>query len=601
MGNYDELKQAIAAVIKTNGNQEITGEVMQNALLSIISTVGNYATFAGIATPETNPGTPDQNVFWLAPFEGVYVNFNGIIIGESEIAIILNRDNKWIKYDTYIYQKIGSYSQINISDTITGKVLDYNIDIKSGTKIFAKWKFGRIDSGQKATIVLHYTDGTSGFVFPDVTPSLPSGKYIATAAKDVNNIVIGYKDGYSGTLDIDVKLTLNDFIIGNAEDISANTVDVQELNTDVQELNTDVKELNTDVQELNTDVKELSRNSQINISDTITGKVLDYNIDIKSGTKIFAKWKFGRIDSGQKATIVLHYTDGTSGFVFPDVTPSLPSGKYIATAAKDVNNIVIGYKDGYSGTLDIDVKLTLNDFIIGNAEDISANTVDVQENEYKNNVLRKPFNIGVGKTLLAFGDSITYGYTSVSSESFANEGGYKYIQVLANNLGMTLRNYAVSGATATDCTSMSRNWLYNQINNVPVGEADVIMVAIGINDFDVNNANLGTLEDVAGDNTFYAALKKCYNLIKSKWQNAQVIALTPINYLGNNDRENPLYKYRNAVFECATINGFSVIAGQTIPFPTERGLYSNILLADNLHPTSLGYKFIGDCLSGIIL
>lgn len=450
MGNYDELKQAIAAVIKTNGNQEITGGVMQNALLSIISTVGNYATFAGIATPETNPGTPDQNVFWLAPFEGVYVNFNGIIIGESEIAIILNRDNKWIKYDTYIYQKIGSYSQINISDTIIGKVLDYNIDIKSGTKIFAKWKFGRIDSGQKATIVLHYTDDTSGFVFPDATPSLPSGKYIATAAKDVNNIVIGYKDGYSGTLDIDVKLTLNDFIIGNAEDIS-------------------------------------------------------------------------------------------------------------------------------------------------------ANIVDVQENEYKNNVLRKPFNIGVGKTLLAFGDSITYGYTSVSSESFANEGGYKYIQVLANNLGMTLRNYAVSGATATDCTSMSRNWLYNQINNAPVGEADVIMVAIGINDFDVNNANLGTLEDVAGDNTFYAALKKCYNLIKSKWQNAQVIALTPINYLGNNDRENPLYKYRNAVFECATINGFSVIAGQTIPFPTERGLYSNILLADNLHPTSLGYKFMGDCLSGIIL
>ena len=63
MGNYEQLKAAVSAVIKTNGNQEITGAVMQNALLSIISTVGDNATFAGIATPDTNPGTPDQTFF----------------------------------------------------------------------------------------------------------------------------------------------------------------------------------------------------------------------------------------------------------------------------------------------------------------------------------------------------------------------------------------------------------------------------------------------------------------------------------------------------------------------------------------------------------
>ena len=38
MGNYDELKQAVSDVIKTNGNQEITGQVLQNTLLSIINT-----------------------------------------------------------------------------------------------------------------------------------------------------------------------------------------------------------------------------------------------------------------------------------------------------------------------------------------------------------------------------------------------------------------------------------------------------------------------------------------------------------------------------------------------------------------------------------
>ena len=29
MGNYEELKAAVASVIKTNGNQEITGRVLQ--------------------------------------------------------------------------------------------------------------------------------------------------------------------------------------------------------------------------------------------------------------------------------------------------------------------------------------------------------------------------------------------------------------------------------------------------------------------------------------------------------------------------------------------------------------------------------------------
>lgn len=90
MGNYEQLKQAVSDVIKTNGNQEITGAIMQNALLSIISTVGSNATFAGIATPETNPGTPDQNVFYIASEKGQYVNFDSIVL-YNEVAIFTNK------------------------------------------------------------------------------------------------------------------------------------------------------------------------------------------------------------------------------------------------------------------------------------------------------------------------------------------------------------------------------------------------------------------------------------------------------------------------------------------------------------------------------
>lgn len=98
MGNYEQLKQAISGVIKTNGNQEITGAIMQNALLSIISTVGSNATFAGIATPDTNPGSPDQNVFYLASEPGIYSNFGGVELTD-QVLIFTNKKGNWAKQD----------------------------------------------------------------------------------------------------------------------------------------------------------------------------------------------------------------------------------------------------------------------------------------------------------------------------------------------------------------------------------------------------------------------------------------------------------------------------------------------------------------------
>lgn len=101
MGNYEQLKQAVSDVIKTNGNQEITGAILQNTLLTIISTVGNNATFAGIATPDTNPSTPDENIFYFATTKGQYVNFGGIEVN-NEAVILQNKNNKWKKKATGI-------------------------------------------------------------------------------------------------------------------------------------------------------------------------------------------------------------------------------------------------------------------------------------------------------------------------------------------------------------------------------------------------------------------------------------------------------------------------------------------------------------------
>lgn len=102
MGGYTKLKAAIAAAIKANRNNEITGAIMQVVLNTIVSTVGANRTFVGIANENTNPGTPDGNVFYIAYKAGNYVNFqseaSNLTVKPGELAILYNGTNNWDKF-----------------------------------------------------------------------------------------------------------------------------------------------------------------------------------------------------------------------------------------------------------------------------------------------------------------------------------------------------------------------------------------------------------------------------------------------------------------------------------------------------------------------
>lgn len=95
MANYTDLKAAIVAVIKANGNNEITGTILQSTLLSIVNSVGANATFKGIANAATNPGTPDQNVFYIAGTPGEYTNF-GLTVPAGFNIISNNAAGAWV-------------------------------------------------------------------------------------------------------------------------------------------------------------------------------------------------------------------------------------------------------------------------------------------------------------------------------------------------------------------------------------------------------------------------------------------------------------------------------------------------------------------------
>lgn len=144
---WDTLKEAIADVIKTNGNQEITGAVLQNTLNSIVNAVGENATFAGVATPATNPGVPDGPVFYLAFEPGEYSNFS-VTIGNG-IYVITNVSSTWKAIKAYCsdIEQLKVYSHTNTGLVKTGdNMLDISRCLKG--KYFNISKYELVDDSQ---------------------------------------------------------------------------------------------------------------------------------------------------------------------------------------------------------------------------------------------------------------------------------------------------------------------------------------------------------------------------------------------------------------------------------------------------------------------
>ena len=129
MANWNVLKAAVANIINANGNQEITGQLLQNVLNNIITNVGENATFAGIATLDTNPGAPDGPVFYLATTVGVYPNFNGLEVLDGEAIIFLWNNSAWTKKVTgFATQEKMQELEENTNEKLSQLGSEYNFE-----------------------------------------------------------------------------------------------------------------------------------------------------------------------------------------------------------------------------------------------------------------------------------------------------------------------------------------------------------------------------------------------------------------------------------------------------------------------------------------
>lgn len=179
MANYNDLKTGIDAVIKTNGRQEISGAALNAQLKNMIAELGAGYQYMGLATPATNPGTPDANVFYLASEAGTYTNFGGIVINEGEVcALVWN--GTWTK------QMTGAATADKLNQL--------------GQEVDDIYRIQKYDKNIYPELV-----GTAGFVYIDGSISPGGTTYFYTQKLSVNpgdvvscNFALRFVAAYSG-------------------------------------------------------------------------------------------------------------------------------------------------------------------------------------------------------------------------------------------------------------------------------------------------------------------------------------------------------------------------------------------------------------------
>ncbi len=114
--NYQNLKENVQNDIKTNGNREITGQILQSNLTEIIDSLGKGYQFMGFAGTSTNPGNPDERVWYLAVTQGNYQYFGNVQVPANKWCVFsTNNSGGW---DNRILD-VGNSSIVDASRNIS--------------------------------------------------------------------------------------------------------------------------------------------------------------------------------------------------------------------------------------------------------------------------------------------------------------------------------------------------------------------------------------------------------------------------------------------------------------------------------------------------
>lgn len=102
MSKYATLIAQIAANIRRNGAQAITGDLLQEQLLAMITSLGEYYQFGGLASPSAEFTPGDEPVVFVAATPGTYTNFGGLVVADGEVALLVWSGSAWSRQTTDI-------------------------------------------------------------------------------------------------------------------------------------------------------------------------------------------------------------------------------------------------------------------------------------------------------------------------------------------------------------------------------------------------------------------------------------------------------------------------------------------------------------------
>ena len=424
MANYATLLATIAANIYTNGNNEVTAAMVKSACDQMVASLGAGYQFMGVATPSTNPGTPDQRAFYIAA-PGIYPNFNANI--ETGAIGIFKYDSSWsvesipvnIRTETITLQTSisGKYvNQYGALGEFSGGRISAPVYIKAGFKITFDAR------GNEAVAFISKTNASGSTYTPAVVGTGPS-----TGASDQTAT---YEVQQSGYFAFSSLAALGDITLEQFENIFD---EIDNIETEIGLTETETKTLSVQ-----------RSGSYINAGGSIwsfSGGRVSFPIWLDAGTKLTYT------ASANENVSMISKTDASGNNYDPVVIGVGPtSGSTLQDAVYEVQQsgyFAFSSLGGGLGTLIAEVYVSGIWRAIYDLSDQLA-SIETQDAFGSQNILAAFDNI------VCIGDSLTYSqvYTGASTTRQARR---TYPAILGSLCDNTAQLLATPGATAKSC------------------------------------------------------------------------------------------------------------------------------------------------------
>ena len=551
--------------------------------------------FRGVATPSTNPGTPDGPIFYFATKAGIYANFNSISVADGE-AVILQWDNgAWTKKTTGF---------------ATEQEIIYDVSARNDGAVFESLQ--ALLSSSNLSTLIPTSVRCGGMSIRFIQGSVPNSDNKYVQYRLMSNSFNTTVANWQGVDDVPTIGSNNlvksggvaeELVLGAVYDVSAkNPTAGTNNNGKWESLSALLSDTNlntlipTSVRKGGMSIKFVQSGNKYeqwmymgtSISDTTFTNITNWQSSVDTNTKSTYDKKerilitmdndeyVGHVDGQGLHTkeLFIQSTESQEGVSLNSlldkkqdnigIEAQLPNNRKSLFEIWDDNKTVkycsldseglfapdLFNKDGL-----VDVKLfdryNLTDFII----DFPI---------FKQN-----------KTAVFFGDSITYGVG-------ASDNSKRFTSIFCQLAGFMETNKGVSGSVLDPeiASEYSKDNITARIKTTEISNYDYVFIAGGTND-----VALG----VTADRLYDVVYSLCEWIVINKG-NAKVYFITPINKVTSKGANCTIDNARRSIAEAAVQFNCNILDGSSIPFPSFASRWSKIVLPDGLHPSDIGHS-----------